>query len=369
MFRIDSVWVDEDARDEPLTEQILNALPRAEACFGREWQARYDALRLEPDPFARGKRIMRLMRYKGAFIKPCPGTREYVCCGLQILHIGQGCPMDCRYCALQVYFNRPALEVFVNVEEMFDALRYHLELHSDRFHRICTGEFTDSLALDPLTGLAGRLVDFFAARRNAILEIKTKTAFIDPLLNRNPNGRVVLSFSVNRDDICRTQELGAASLNSRIRAAQLAEQSGYLVGFHFDPIVPLPGWAEAYCLTVDRIFEAVDPAGIAWISLGTLRFAPDLKEIADARFGPVPYFHEGFVRGLDGKSRLPADRRIGVYRVLAERIRCHSPNARIYLCMESPHVWRESLGVDMPASSDLSRYLDSSVQDRRRAQV
>ena len=43
---------------------------------------------------------MRLMKHMGAFVKACPGTPEYICCGLEILHIGQGCPMDCRYCAL-----------------------------------------------------------------------------------------------------------------------------------------------------------------------------------------------------------------------------------------------------------------------------
>ncbi len=92
--------------------------------------------------------------------------------------------------------------------------------------------------------------------------------------------------------------------------------------------------------------------------MGVLRFVPALKEIAHARFGRIPYFHDGFLRGLDGKSRLHVDRRIRVYRYLAGQIRRHAPDARIYLCMESPHVWKEALGIAMGADEELSAYLD-----------
>ena len=30
--------------------------------------------------------------------------------------------MDCRYCALQVYFNNPVMEVYVNLDEMLEQL-------------------------------------------------------------------------------------------------------------------------------------------------------------------------------------------------------------------------------------------------------
>ena len=48
--------------------------------------------------------------------------------------------------------------------------------------------------------------------------------------------------------------------------------------------------------------------------MGVLRFVPELKEIAGARFGRIPYFHDGFLRGLDNKSRLHVDRRVEISR-------------------------------------------------------
>lgn len=362
LFPIEQIWIDDDALDEPMTGQILRKLPNALVLTGEAREEAGRALLLQPDPLARGKRILRLMRHRGAFVKPCPGTPEYVCCGLQILHIGQGCPMDCRYCALQAYFNRPVLEVFVNTDDLMAGLRAHLDEYPNRFHRICTGEFTDSLALDPLTGLAARLVDFFSGVKNASLEIKTKTDHIAPLLDLAPNGRVVLSFSVNSLAVSKSEERRAVPLRRRIAAAVRAGNRGYRLGFHFDPIIPMPGWEEAYARTVDEVFNTVNPDDIAWISLGVLRFVPELKDAVRGRFGPVPYFHDGFQRGLDGKSRLNVQRRISVYRRLVERIGSHSADVRVYLCMESPYVWEQALGMRMTSDQDLSAYLDEAMK-------
>lgn len=359
-FPVDQVWVDDDARNFPLTEKVLAAMRYVEVLGGEAVAEASRSLALEPDPFRRGKRIIRLIRHRGAFVKPCPGTREYLCCGLQIIHIGQGCPMDCRYCALQVYFNRPVVEIFVNTDELFAELGAFLAAHPDRFHRFCTGEFTDSLALESLTGLARQLVEFFSSVPNACLELKTKTDFVGPLLDADPRGRVVVSFSVNSERIARSEELRAATLKARLVAATQAAASGYRIGFHFDPIIPSDGWKEGYARTVESIFDAVPPDAVAWISLGVLRFVPALKETATARFGAIPYMHDSFVPGLDGKSRMHADRRIEVYRYMNEAIQSRAPRARTYLCMESSHVWRRSLDVRIESSDQLSAYLDGA---------
>jgi spore photoproduct lyase len=295
-------------------------------------------------------------------VKSCPGTPEYVCCGLEIVHIGQGCPMDCRYCALQGYFNRPVLEVFVNTDDLLTQVQEHVTSDPNRFHRMCTGEFTDSLALDPLTGLAKRLVKQFSGFTNATIELKTKTDFIEPLLDIDPRGRAVLSFSLNAAPVTRREEIRSTSLKQRLSAAVRAQDRGYRLGFHFDPIIPIDGWERHYAETIDALYGSVKERSIAWISLGVLRFVPALKDVIRDRFGPVRYFADGFVPGLDGKSRLPVDRRIAILKRIADLIRRHDPDAPLYLCMESPLVWREALGLTMENDEELGAYLD----DRQR---
>ena len=61
----------------------------------------FEAIADSRDPINKGKRMLVLKKNKGAFVKDCPGTRAYTCCGYQILHIGSFCTMDCSYCILQ----------------------------------------------------------------------------------------------------------------------------------------------------------------------------------------------------------------------------------------------------------------------------
>jgi spore photoproduct lyase len=108
---------------------------------------------------------------------------------------------------------------------------------------------------------------------------------------------------------------------------------------------------------------------VAWISLGVLRFVPELKRIAGHRFGPIRYFHDGFLTGLDGKSRLQADRRIEIYRRIIDSIRHHAPETAMYFCMESEYVWEKVLGIKMQSDKDLISYLDNAAKRIRAPQV
>ncbi len=363
-YPIEQVWVEQDAANSPLTQHILQTLATKNVRIikGPDVKEAMTSLLLKPDPISRGKRIIRLVRHKGRAVRPCPGTRHYVCCHLQILHLGQGCPIDCRYCALQAYLNSPVIDVFVNREDILKGLDEHLIMHAGNFHRICTGEFTDSLALEPLLDATTDLVDFFSKKRNACLELKTKTDHIEPLLKVNAKGHVVVSFSVNANQIIRGEELFSASLHKRLQAAKKLAQNAYKIGFHFDPIIPIAGWKHAYCQTVQEISAHVRPESIAWISMGVLRFVPELKEIVLSRFGRLKYFHDAFVRGLDGKFRICVQERIKIYRTLFEYIRSYFPNTRVYLCMESPYVWEQALGMSMKTSESLREYLDAAVR-------
>jgi spore photoproduct lyase len=268
--------------------------------------------------------------------------------------------MDCRYCALQGYFNRPVLEVFVNMDEIIKALREYRAVHHERFHRICTGEFADSLALDPLTDTASRLVEEFAGYTDCSLELKTKTDFIEPLLDIDPKGRTVLGFSMNLPEVWRKEERFAVSPEKRLRAAQRAAQRGYRVAFHFDPIMPWGDRLPLYGRVVDSIYRKVPAEAVAWISLGVFRFVPGLADVAEQRFGTIPHYHQEFVPGLDGKHRAFVDARIEVCRFMSDRIRGHDPGARVYLCMESRHVWERALGVPMGSDAELTAYLDAA---------
>ena len=314
-----------------------------------------------PSSLHAGKRHLLLSRNRGRFLKPCPATREYQCCGYHVINIGMNCPMDCVYCILQAYLNNPWLSFFVNRDDLIAELDEALALQDTAFRRIGTGEFTDSMVLDRLTGLSKTLVEYIADQDNAVLELKTKTAEIHNLKGLRHNGKTIVSWSLNSSEIMQKEELRTASLEERLEAAARCADWGYRLGFHFDPIIYHPGWQEGYAQTIARLFEVVPRECIAWISLGALRFLPPLKATALERFPNTRFWHEEFVTGLDGKSRYFRGLRTEMYqRIVSElQSRVHG-NTCVYLCMESDEIWRDVFGYTPDEQGGLAALLDKA---------
>ena len=317
---------------------------------------------LGPADYGRfGPRDILVTPHRGRFLKPCPGTPGYNCCGLHIFHFGLGCTLGCRYCILTAYLETEALVLFGNMEEGLAEFAACLD-RVDRPLRFCTGEFTDSLLLDRHTGMAERLVTM-AAGREVTLELKTKTDHVDHLLRLDHRGRTVISFSVNAPEIAAAEEGRAATLKRRLAAAARAAEAGYPVGLHFDPLIFHPGWEEGYARTIDLIGRTLAPARVAWVSLGCFRYLPGLKGIMLERHPGVRLFDGEFIQGGDGKRRYPRPLRTGIYKVLVQGLgRVLPPETVIYLCMESPRVWRDVFGHD-PGASGLTALLDRRARD------
>jgi spore photoproduct lyase len=304
------------------------------------------------------KTTLLLAVQKGPFRRPCPGTKDYLCCGYQVLQVALNCPMDCSYCVLQGYVNVPAITIYVNVEDMLAELEAEWAAAPGQVWRLGTGEFGDSLALDALMGLNERLIPFFARRPRAVLEIKTKWHRLESLLPLGPNPQVIFAWSLNPEEIVRSEEKFSAPLEARLKAAARAAAAGFRLAFHFDPLVYFPGWQEAYRRTVARLGALVPVESIAWISLGALRFLPSLRPLIHRRFPASRLAAQEMVRAPDGKFRYFKNLRIDLYTHLKECLAPAAPQALLYLCMESPRVWQAVFGR-VPAGGELARLLDA----------
>ena len=357
------IFVDASVVKAPLTQEILKRVKGVFVEVLPTGTKPVPPLAPWPKVLRWGKETLFLTRFPGRFFRPCPGTKAYTCCGYRIFHIGQGCPLDCSYCILQAYFNEPWLSFFVNVlEEGLLELEQALDsLLPRQVLRIGTGEFTDSLALDPITDLNRQLVNFFAAQNQAVLELKTKTVNIHSLKGLAHNRKTIVSWSLNTPRVVAREEHRAPSLVERLKAARQVASWGYPLGFHFDPIIYYPGCLQEYEAVVEELLSTVPSRQIVWISLGSLRYMPVLKEIAEARFPETRIFCEEFIVGLDGKRRYFRDLRVELYRHIFLAIKERAPEVCVYLCMESPEVWEEAFGFTPQSKGGLPRMLDEAA--------
>ena len=297
--------------------------------------------------FATAKRSLLLASWRGTYLEHCPaGTRGMACCNYLVLTFASNCPMDCRYCFLQEYLaENPTLIAYVNPEAALAEVGDLLDRHPERRFRIGTGELADSLALDPLTGLSLELVPFFAARENALLELKTKTDAVDDLVTLDPRDRVVVSWSLAPEAVVRVAEVGTAPVAARLAAMRRVVAAGYKVGVHFDPLVEHAGWEEGYRDLVHAVAAAVHVERLAWVSMGALRLSPALRTVMRRRFPSTPLLAGEQVPGIDGKWRDFQPLRVGMYRALRRVVAAALPGVPLYLCMETPDVWERVFGT------------------------
>jgi spore photoproduct lyase len=357
------ILVDKVAAAYPLTETILRFFPDVPRVEVDGPRRAAETVPESADPVRTAKEVLYLTTRSGPFLQACPGTKGYLCCGYTVLNLVHGCGFECAYCILQEYFHDPFTRIFVNREDMFAELERFFSDYPDRLMRVGTGEFTDSLYLEPALGYAESLVSFFSRRPNALLELKTKSDDVDHLLDLDHGGRTVLAWSLAPEGVIKSVEPGNPGLNARLEAAGRAGQAGYRLAFHFDPMIHYPGWRDGYAELAVRLFDTVDPDRVAWISLGALRFRPGLLPVIRRRF-PESRLETGeFVIDRSGKYRYYKGLRVEMFRHLADRLRAAGgEKPLLYLCMEDREVWDLSLGAGPDSTAEIATRLDRRVR-------
>lgn len=309
------------------------------------------------------KESLLVYRYPGKFLSPCPGSDGMVCCRYFVINTGVGCLYDCRYCFLQQFMNHSIITVHGNQSDLLAEIGQRLRNLKVPL-RIGTGEYSDSLALEELTGMAGDLVEFFADWDTVTLELKTKSARVESLLDLPGREKTVISWSLNPAWIIDELELHTASLEERLQAARMAAGAGYRIAFHLDPIIHTDTWEADYHRLLDQLFEAVDPARIAWISLGGFRYAAGLKEEIQARYPHDFITRAEMFQGPDGKHRYFKQIRREIYDSLVGKIKSADRDLFVYLCMETRQMWNGVFG----GAPESAGKLDALFEERRRFQ-
>ncbi|MDY6951135.1 MAG: DNA photolyase [Thermodesulfobacteriota bacterium] len=358
---IERLYIDDKVREEPGVVRIQEHLHRVPAVVVPDGSKVQEAVARRKDPIARGKRVLFLTQNRGPFVRKCPGTKSYLCCGYRILNIGTYCTMDCTYCILQAYFHPPVLQYFVNHEAMFKELDLLFSSEEPGFHRIGTGEFTDSLIWEPWTGLSKALVPCFARQDRIVLELKTKTSAVENLEGLVHNRKTIVAWSLNPPSVINAEERGTASLRARLGAAARCEAWGYPLAFHFDPLILYEGWEKDYRRLVKELFKSVSADNVVWISLGSFRFMPSLKRLIQKRSPRSKIVYGEFVPGLDGKMRYLKPLRIRLYQKIVGWIKELAPDVVVYFCMEDNEVWEKTLGFVPDDAGGLPKMLDKSA--------
>ncbi len=256
------------------------------------------------------------------------------------------CAYGCTYCYLAGSCSTivaPVVKVYVNLEDVLAAAARRAKRMTEPTG-IYVGKLQDALALDPLTGSSRVLVPFFADQPHARLVMLTKSEAVGNLLDLEPRGHTVVSWSVNPAAVCRDFEGAAPPLARRLDAARRCAEAGYPVRFLIMPILPVPRWREEYAKLIEQIFGAVSPQRI---TLGGICSYRGALRLTNRALGGDNVIAANLQRepSPDGRLRFSGELRVAFYRHLIGDIHRRAPQLPIGLCLEEGEVWR-ACGLD-----------------------
>ena len=360
-YRPDTLFLEEGIEEYPLAQEILSRLPGVPRQGFQDISTLTEQMKSSQyDVFGEGKNSLALSRFKGSFLKKCPGISPgMVCCNYYVVNLSKNCIYDCSYCFLQDFLeNNPLQVAYVNVEDLICELEEVFTQYPDRNFRVGTGELTDSLALDTIAPYTNYLLPFFNQQSNAVLELKTKSDQITNLLNHSDPTNIIVSWSLNPQTTTELEEKGTPSLTQRLEAARACLDKGYRIGFHFDPIILIPGWEEAYQQLVDILCDTVPINKVEWVSLGSFRYRPALKSIIKNRHPETRLFTSEHLPGKDGKFRYFRPLRNHAYKTIRGYLTSRSKELKIYLCMETNEIWEDVTGKTPRSDKKLDQFFD-----------
>ena len=251
-----------------------------------------------------------------------------------------GCPFDCAWCYLKGTFRfrpegtKPVVKDYEKIE--LHTRRFLSELTTPEI--LNTGEIADSLMGEGLSQPFSKfIIPMFEEQNRHKVLFLTKSDNVKHLFEINPHNQVIMSFSLNADEVAKRWERGAPSVDRRIEAGRKLSQAGYEVRVRIDPIVPVPDWKLQYTNLIAQIFKSLVPERI---TLGSLRgLQSTINGSTDKSW--LQYLNENSNWGkkVDFKTRYE------IYETIISLLRNSYNYRNVALCKETLAMWGR-LGMD-----------------------
>lgn len=170
-------------------------------------------------------------------------------------YTSSGCTAMCLYCYLVCNFNKCSyLRLFVNREEMLEKI---IKKASENEKNLTfeIGSNSDLVLENTITNNLVWTIEKFAKSPNGYLTFPTKFEMVDPILNIQHNGKIIVRVSVNPDDIIKKIEIGTSNLKNRVMAINKLEQAGYKIGILIAPVIFVENWKKQYEELIKYLYD------------------------------------------------------------------------------------------------------------------
>ena len=169
-------------------------------------------------------------------------------------YTSSGCIAMCMYCYLVCNYNKCSyLRLFVNREQMLEKI-IKVSNDSEKELTFEIGSNSDLILENTITHNLEWTIQNFNSEKG-YLAFPTKFDMVDPILNLNHNGKIIVRMSMNPQEIINKVEFGTSRLDNRIKAINKLKEAGYKVGILIAPIILVDNWKELYEKLIKKLSQ------------------------------------------------------------------------------------------------------------------
>ena len=250
MFIPEKIYYEEDIQNYELGKELLDKYKNVPKKIIENHNNIEEMRKKENSEFVKMKRNLII-----GIRKTHKYTPNYKVSNFLVPYTSSGCTAMCMYCYLVCNYNKCSyLRLFVNREQMLSKImKTANKQESDYVFEI--GSNSDLILENTITNNLVWTIENFRLSKKGKLTFPTKFDMVDPILNINHQGKVIIRMSVNPEEIINRVEFGTARLNNRIEAINKLVEAGYKVGIIVAPIILINNWKMLYTELFKKLNE------------------------------------------------------------------------------------------------------------------
>ena len=119
------------------------------------------------------------------------------------------------------------------------------------------GSNSDLILENTITNNLVWTIENFKNTNKGFLTFPTKFDMVDPILNLDHKGKIIVRVSVNPEEIINKVEFGTSRLRGRIEAINKLKEAGYKVGILIAPVILVDNWKKLYLELIQNLSQSL----------------------------------------------------------------------------------------------------------------
>lgn len=267
------IYIEKEVEESDLTLQIIKKFPKAKILKIKHYKDVFCRSGQDFSLQKKSQKIILASRKQPFLYKSSEFCHNYGEKNFYYTTPILNCIYNCEYCFLQGMYASGNIVIFVNQEDYFKEIKTEIQ---DKKIYLAISYETDLLAIEWLTGIVGKWLDFAYENPDITIEIRTKSPFSKPFSKMlDPIKNIIISWTISPDFIIKKYEYSSPLLYARIKAISKLIDKGWNIRICIDPIIYVENWQAHYKNCIETLFNNINPHKIHDITLGVFRMGRD----------------------------------------------------------------------------------------------